>query len=296
MEIQEHVKLSEHCRFRVGGPADYFTTASSHEELSEALAFAKERELRHVVYGGGSNIFFADAGFRGLVVQLKGGNIVCDVPVARVTAAAGYELGALIRLAADKDLGGIEFLGNIPGSLGGAIVGNAGCYGRNIGEVLVRAKLLRVEEGEVLEVEPDFFEYGYRQSRLKRDPRFVVLEATLQLVPRLKQEIMAELHSELSERIRKHPHEAWCAGSFFMNPDRDQPAWKLIDEVGLKGLRSGGAMISEQHANFLINDKEATSDDILKLVEKVQDAVQRQFGIMLHAEVRYVSPVGFVNL
>lgn len=296
LKIQEHVRLSEHCLFRVGGIADYFASVSGLQELRQALRLAIERRLRHVVFGAGSNIFFSDAGFNGLVIRLAGGECSFDRANNTVTAGAGHELSALVRQAAEYDLGGLESLGNIPGSLGGAVAGNAGWNGQSLEDVLLQARILDTEKGVIFDADRDYLEYSHRQSRLKNDPHCTVFEATLQLQPRPRHEILADLESNLQERLSQVPQDQLCAGSFFIDPEGGQPAWKLITDAGLKGIRIGDAMVSGQHANFLINTGVATSSDILRLVDHVKNSVQRQFGIMLQAEVRYVSPVGFVNL
>jgi UDP-N-acetylmuramate dehydrogenase len=296
IQIQQQVPLSEQCRFRVGGSADHFAQVSGEAELGEALAFAAAHGLRYFVYGGGSNVFFDDAGFRGLVVRLTNGGIAIDPAVGTVTAGAGFELAKLIRLAAEAGWGGAEFLGNIPGSLGGAIAGNAGCYGRSIAEVLERAVLLDAMTGEIIDAGPAFMEYGYRHSRLKAETRYIVTAASLRLAPREPVQVINELEQELADRLDKHPHEAWCAGSYFKNPGRHNPAWQLITDAGMKGAQVGGAQISPKHANFLINAGSATSADILALTAQVQRAVQASCGVELRTEVRYVSPTGPVDL
>jgi len=294
--IHRNVSLADHCRFRVGGPADFFVEADGPKPLLAALRFARRHGLRRFVYGGGSNVLFDDAGFRGIVVRVHGGSYALDDPRCEVAVDAGYDLPALVRGLAEDGFGGIEFLGNIPGSVGGAVVGNAGCYGRAVADVLVSARLLDVEtEAERVEG-PAFFEFAYRNSRLKDDPGLVVLSATLKLARRPRGEVLREVEEELALRMGKHPHEARCAGSFFKNPSREMPAWRAITEAGLAEARVGDAMLSSMHANFLVNAGQATSADILALVSLIRSGVLKHSGIVLAPEVRYVGPTGFAPL
>jgi len=294
--IKQQVVLAEHCRFRVGGLADYYTCISSQDELEPALGFAREHGLRYFVYGGGSNLFFDDAGFRGLVIQLQGGSYELAPQGLAVRVSAGYDLPLLVRQLAQHNLGGIEFLGNIPGSLGGAVTGNAGCYGRAISDVLISAEVYDAEKMEPVVLPHAALGFAYRHSRLKLEPNLIVLGATLRLQPRPCSEVLAELQAELATRLQKHPHEAWCAGSFFKNSGREHPAWRVITEAGMAHARVGGAALSPMHANFLVNTGGATSADIIALVRQVQGAVLEHSGLLLKPEVRYVSPTGITDL
>jgi UDP-N-acetylmuramate dehydrogenase len=296
IRILERVMLCDHCRFHVGGPADHFALVRDREGLGEALLFARRNELPYFVFGGGSNIFFDDAGFRGVAVRLQDGALLVDQTAHRTSVSAGYDLPSLVRELAAQGLGGIEFLGNVPGSTGGAVVGNAGCYGKALADVLVSAELLDAASGEFFEAPPAFFDFAYRESKLKHTDGYVVVGAVLQLTPRDKDQVLAEIEAELDVRLHKHPHESWCAGSFFKNPGRDIPAWRLITDAGMAGARAGGAVMSPMHANFLVNEGRATSADIIALAKRVQSRVQEVCGCWLTPEVRYVGPSGIVEL
>lgn len=296
IQIKQDVELAEHCRFRVGGSADYFACISALDELEQALEFARQRGVRYFVYGGGSNLFFDDAGFRGLVLQLQGGSYELLPTGLTVRVSAGYDLPLLVRQLAEHNVGGIEFLGNIPGSVGGAVVGNAGCYGQAISDVLISAEVYDAQRRMLDTLPLEALGFSYRHSRIKREPHLVVLGATLKLKPRPCAEVLSELQAELAARLHKHPHEAWCAGSFFKNSGREHPAWRLITEAGMAHARVGGAALSPMHANFLVNTGGATSADIIALVRQVQDAVRARCAIQLLPEVRYVSPTGIADL
>jgi UDP-N-acetylmuramate dehydrogenase len=296
LDIQQNVILAEHCRFRVGGPADYFTAVTDAASLVAALELAAGQQLRYFILAGGSNLFFDDSGFRGLVIKLVNGGWQLNEDQSLVEASAGYALGALVRELAGEDRGGLEFLANIPGSVGGALVGNAGCYGQAIADVLSTAQVYDTEERRQLGVDNAFFEFAYRHSRLKESARYIALSATLKVAARPGGEVLSEIEDELKARLDKHPHEAWCAGSYFKNPSRDNPAWRVITEAGMADASVGDARLSPRHANFLVNDGTATSAEIIALTHTIQRAVREHSGIELVPEVRYVGPTGVVEL
>ncbi len=294
LDIQKRVKLSEYCRFSVGGSADFFVEVASAEEIQEAVRYAKQNKLNYFVYSGGSNLFFDDKGFRGLAIRITGGKfkLLSD---GLVLVDAGYELPKLVRDLASKGWGGLEFLGNIPGSVGGAIVGNAGCYGKSVADILQAARVYSAERNKVEVWKPEDFQFDYRHSNIKDDPDKIVLNATIKTTQRPPKEIIAELEQELDERINKHPHTAKCAGSFFKNPG-EMPAWKAIQEAGLHAFCIGGACLSDKHANFLINRGNATSEDILKLAREIRLRVKEKLNIKLEPEVRYVGEYGLEKI
>lgn len=290
LNIQRGIKLADHCRFSVGGPADLFIEAESAEEIREAVQYAKQNKLDYFLYGGGSNLFFDDKGFRGLVIRITGGKFQL-LGNGLVFVDAGCMLPKLVRDLAHLGWGGLEFLGNIPGSVGGAIVGNAGCYGRSVADILQVARIYSISKDQVDVLKSQDFRFSYRHSNIKNDSDKVVLNATIKTIQRPPDEIMKEIEQELEERKNKHPHAAKCAGSFFKNPS-EMPAWKAISEAGLQAFCIGGACLSDKHANFLINRGNATSEDILKLARKIQLQVRDKLGIQLEPEVRYIGEHG----
>lgn len=292
VRIRSNVLLGRHCRFGVGGPADFFVEVRSAADIREAYRFARERSLPCFTYSGGSNLFFDSAGFRGLVVRLIGGGWSVDEGNCVVNVSSGTDLPMLIRGLARQGIGGADFLGNIPGAVGGAVVGNAGCYGRNIQEMLLSAEIYDIEYDRMFTAEPDYFEFSYRHSRLKYDPLRMVVSARLQFAAADPMTTLEAVEEELQLRLAKHPHNARCAGSFFKNISREQPAWQLIAQAGLENSRVNGARLSQKHANFLINADDASSNDIIELANLVQLGVQQHVGIELETEVRYVGQLG----
>lgn len=292
--IQKGVKLADHCRFGVGGPADFFVEVRSPEEIREAIGYARQNKLNYFIYGSGSNLFFDDRGFRGLVIRITGGEfkLLSD---GLVLVDAGYELPKLVRDLAHLGWGGLEFLGNIPGSVGGAIVGNAGCYGKSMADVLQVARVYFVSQNRMDVLKPQDFEFNYRHSKIKYDPDKIVLNVTLKTVRRPPNKVIAEIEQELGERKAKHPHTAKCAGSFFKNPEA-MPAWKAIQEASLHAFCIGGACLSDKHANFLINRGNAASKDILNLAREIQTIVKNKLNIKLEPEVRYIGEHGLEDI
>jgi len=294
IKIQKGVRLSSHCRFDVGGPADFFVEVTTAEEIRDAIRYAVSNKLNYFVYGGGSNLFFDDNGFRGLVIRISEGRFEIDNKGV-VRMDAGCLLPKLVRDLAQLGWGGLEFLANIPGSVGGAIVGNAGCYGKAIKDVLISAQVYLVGQDRIEEWKPEDFEFGYRHSKVKYDTDKIVLNVTLKTTQRLPAEITKEIEQELDDRKNKHPHTAMCAGSFFKNPE-GMSAWKIITEAGMADAIVGGAAISSKHTNFLVNNGGAASADIVKLAKTIQNQVKKTQNIDLQPEVRYVGEYGIEEI
>ncbi|MCB1185633.1 UDP-N-acetylmuramate dehydrogenase [bacterium] len=296
VRIRQGVELAKHCRFGVGGPADWFVEVRSAADIREAYRFARERELPCFTYSGGSNLFFDSRGFRGLVVRLIGGGWNVDPDSLVVDVSSGTDLPLLIRNLARLGIGGADFLGNIPGAVGGAVVGNAGCYGQSIDDMLISAEIYDIETDTMFTAEPDYFEFSYRHSRLKYDPLRMVVSASLQFQEADPLATLEAVEEELQLRLSKHPHDSRCAGSFFKNISREQSAWRIITDAGMADSRVGGAQLSPMHANFLVNEDAASSDDILALCRMVQRGVREKLGIEMETEVRYVGQFGIEEI
>jgi UDP-N-acetylmuramate dehydrogenase len=294
--------LRYHTTFRVGGPADFYYPARTPSALVEALRTAHRLDLPVFLLGGGSNLLVSDAGFRGLVVRNAIESIEFDGAVAHV--GCGADFLELIYQCRDRELSGLEFAAGIPGSVGGALYGNAGCYGQDIGSFTIECTHA-TPDGATVETRPAaWYEFAYRDSRLKRDPR-VLLTALLQFRPGRRDEIQKVIEEKLEIRRVKHP--AWriepTAGSYFKNlpPDwqmpgakhspgtRRVPAGQLLDEVGCRGLRVGDAMVYAKHANILVNAGHATARDVLALAEEMKRRVREKFGVELEEEVMFLG-------
>lgn len=277
--------LSRHTYLRVGGPAQFFATPPDLEALARLLEWARDAGLAVRVLGGGSNVVVADEGVRGLVISLRRACGAVIFEGDRVRAGAGAMLPALARAAAEHNLGGLEFAIGIPGALGGALQSNAGIGdGRAIGDLVVEVELL--ERGGPRRTVPRAdLEFRYRSSSL-RGTGSIVLGATLQLAPRARADIEAEMQRLLAARQASQPTAEPNAGSMFKNPLGDA-AGRLIEAAGCKGLAVGGARVSPLHANFIVHDGSARAADVVALMTEVQARVLAMFGVRLVPEVEW---------
>ncbi len=255
-------------------------------------AFAAENGLPCFVLGGGSNLLGADAGCRGVVLRVATDGFAVRGDTVR--AGAGLDFDRLIARSLDAGLTGLEFASGIPGTLGGALVGNAGCYGHEIGEFLVEATVLR-PDGRLDMVGPEDFGFAYRTTRL-RETGAIVLDALLRLGRGDLAAAGAERAEHIADRRRKHPVDLPSAGSWFRNLPPAEPGGRrraagvLLEQAGAKDMREGDAAVFPRHANIVVNLGRATSADVLRLVERMRAAVRERFGVELVDEVRRVGP------
>jgi len=278
--------LSRHTSIGVGGPAHALVFPRTGEQLRDLLSILRKQEITGVPVGNWTNLIVRDGGFRGVVIGLKYMNDLILIQDTTddffLRAEAGASLSDLVNLSATEGLTGLEFCAGIPGSVGGAVIMNAGAYGREIKDVLKELTLMDAQ-GVTRTWPRERLQFEYRRFVLP-EKDFVILDATFGL-SRGSKEIVKEKISEIRRmRKEKHPLEYRSAGSVFKNPP-GQPAGKIIDELGLKGLQIGGAKVSEKHGNFIVNMGEAKASDILALIRTIQDKVLSARGIRLEAEV-----------
>jgi len=287
-KLEENKPLAEFSTFNTGGPAKWFVLADTVEILAEALKMAHQKQIKHVVIGGGSNLLISDDGFDGLVIKvaLKGLKLASETIIE---CSAGESLMDLIRFMAENSLTGLEFASGIAGTVGGAIYGNAGAYGGEIKDVLTSVTLVDVE-GNIKKVAPDYCKFQYRDSYLKKSKE-IVAQACFSFEKGNKDIINQKIEEILAIRAGKHPVDGKTAGSFFKNiPDPKEKygklaAGKLLEEAGAKELVVGGAAVYEKHANMIINTNNATSKDIRELADMMKKKVYDKFGIELEEEV-----------
>jgi len=282
----ENAPLSAMSSFGIGGPADFFFEARSEEDLEKAVALAARERFPFYVIGGGTNILFDDAGFRGLVIRNRLEGIVREGERLRVLSGTG--LSAVLRETLAAGLSGLEFLAGIPGTVGGAVYGNAGAYGWSIGDYLKMATLL-CPGGERKAMTREDLRFGYRDSALKQGAG-IVLEAVLVCSPGDTLASEAAIRDILEKRRTKHPPLGTaCAGSYFKNScsatGERIAAGQLLEQAGARGLSVGDAAVSENHCNFIINKGNAGSRDVLLLAEELKKLVLRKFGVRLEEEV-----------
>lgn len=302
--------LAKHINFRIGGPAAFFVEAKSSEDIIDAVRIATEAGVPYFAMGGGSNTLVSDKGYDGLVIKMANRTVTIDG--TRVTAEAGAISAAVARATADKGLRGFEWAISLPGTIGGAVRGNAGCFG---GETRDNVESVRVLHNGAVETLPaDALHFGYRHSVFKDDARRndIVLDVTLLLREGDRAEAMAQLDKNLAGRKASQPLGSSSAGCMFKNfeyqddadiaklqaradvpPDmlarkRIAAGW-IIDQLGLKGTRVGDAEVSETHGNFLVNKGNATADQIVQLIAIIKTRVRNEVGIHLREEVQYLG-------
>lgn len=284
--VMEAEPMKAHTTFRVGGPADYFVVPKSAEEVADVIRLCKAHDVPYFVEGNGSNLLVGDKGIRGVVLQIfKSMSNIC-VEGEQITAQAGASLAQIANAALAESLAGFEFAAGIPGTLGGAVVMNAGAYGGEMKDVLVSVKVL-TEEGKVLELAAEELELGYRTSIIPKK-NYIVLEARILLKKGKQEEIKAYMDELRKKRVEKQPLEYPSAGSTFKRPE-GYFAGKLIQDAGLKGFTVGGAQVSEKHSGFVINKGNATAADIVSLMEQVTELVKKDSGVTLEPEVKRVG-------
>jgi UDP-N-acetylmuramate dehydrogenase len=279
--------LARHTSARIGGPADALIAARSTEELARAARLAWTHDIPLFVLGGGSNVLVSDAGFRGLVVRNRTGGVAFEGET--VVAESGVRTITLARRCIGRGLAGMEWAIGVPGTVGGAVFGNAGAHGGDMDSV-VRWVEVATPEG-VERLSNDDLAFAYRSSALKRRPRpAVILRAALGLAPEDAAAIGARADAYNAHRKQTQPPGA-TIGSMFKNPPGDY-AGRLIDAAGLKGTQIGGAAISEKHANFFVNMGEATAADVKGLIDAAREAVEARFGVRLELEIELVGAWG----
>lgn len=274
--------MDKHTTFRVGGNADCFVEIGTVEELSSIIRYLKQTERNYIVLGNGSNVLVGDKGFRGVVLHMgkRFSNIVVDGTT--IKAQAGAMLAVVSKTAAKHSLTGLEFAAGIPGTIGGAIVMNAGAYDGEMKQVVKSVTVLS-ENGEVMVLSNETMNFGYRTSVIKNRP-FIVLETELVLQEGNVSEIEAKMADFNERRRSKQPLEFPSAGSTFKRPE-GYFAGKLIMDSGLRGYRIGGAQVSEKHCGFIINQGNATAADISELMDEVTERVKERFFVTLEPEV-----------
>ncbi|MFC3798168.1 UDP-N-acetylmuramate dehydrogenase [Cohnella sp. GCM10012308] len=280
------VKVSEplaaHTTWKIGGPADLFLVPADAEQLAAAIAVLRRHGVPWTVLGRGSNTLASDKGVRGAVIKLGGGFDAVRFEGNLVIAGGSYSFIKLSIMAGKEGLTGLEFAGGIPGNVGGAVYMNAGAHHSDVSRILKSADIVW-EDGSKGTYGNEELRFGYRHSILQ-EKRGIVTEAVFALTPGDRKEIAAMLASYKDRRLRTQPLQLACAGSVFRNPEGDHAA-RLIEAAGLKGTREGGAVVSELHANFIVNEDHATAEDVLALMERVRRTVNERFGILLVPEV-----------
>ena len=293
--VKRDAALGPLTTFKVGGPADWLVDAHSGDDLARVIATAREASLPITILGGGSNVLVSDRGVRGIVVRVHGGE-VREINASIVRADAGVTINGLVRWTVNRGIAGIEAWAGTPGTVGGAVYGNAHFRGRLIGEIIAAVRLI-TEDGSVSDVPHEQMEFGYDYSRLHRTHEIVVC-ADFKVSSGDSSMLRATARESLAFRKRTQPLESPSAGCIFQNPDpkRDSvpdgippSAGALVDRAGLKGAREGSARVSTTHANFIVNEGGATAREIRALIDRCKTEVRDRFGVALREEIVYLG-------
>ena len=285
IKYQTNEPMSEHTSFKIGGPADFFVTVASDSQLKDALLKLKELEIPYFIIGKGSNLLVSDKGIEGAVISLS---LIDDIKVQGdvISAGAGASLAAVCVAAANNSLSGLEFAYGIPASVGGALYMNAGAYGGEMKDAVIKAEYV-TKDGEIGEISLEEMELGYRTSIFKQSEKIIT-----RVYYKLKKGDNAEIRSAMDDfmgrRKSKQPLEFPSAGSTFKRPV-GYFAGALIEQNNLKGVSVGGAMVSEKHAGFVINYNNATCNDVKQLMEHIRQTVLKAESVELHPEVIFVG-------
>lgn len=275
--------MKAHTTFRVGGNADYFVVPKTKEEVKAVMELCGQMDMPYYVLGNGSNLLVGDKGYRGVIIQIYKEMNQIEVSGNLIKVQAGALLSKIGSVAMAEGLSGFEFASGIPGTMGGAVVMNAGAYGGEMKDVLVDVTVLTAD-GNIITLKTEELELGYRTSVIAKKG-YIVLEATVRLEEGKQEEIRAKMDELKEQRVTKQPLEFPSAGSTFKRPE-GYFAGKLISDAGLRGFQVGGAQVSEKHCGFVINKENATAADIVELMEQVAQKVQTEFGVQLEPEVK----------
>ncbi|MCX6763139.1 MAG: UDP-N-acetylmuramate dehydrogenase [Candidatus Moranbacteria bacterium] len=310
--IKENVNLSEYSTFKIGGPAKFLAEVKNLVELRETLEFVHEKNLDFFILGGGSNILFSDEGFDGLLIKIQ--DIEYKIEDNKLECGAGLPLAQAVNFAKKNGLTGLEWAVGIPGTIGGAVRGNAGAFGGSMGEIVESASIMEIKKLADIEEKPEIFnqekcQFAYRDSLFKHNPHFIILSIVLKLKKENPQLVENKMNEIARQRAERKPEGIGSAGSFFKNPfvkdqnlikefeteknikclDGKIPAGWLIENAGFKGRKIGGAMVSENNANYIVNMGKATAHDVIMLASLIKQKVRNTFKIELQEEVQYLG-------
>lgn len=286
--VREHEPMSLHTTYGIGGPADIFVEPADGDDLAALVRWTHDRGLPWFAFGGGANLLVSDKGVRGIVIHLGKPFAFVKIEGTHLTAGAGSILAKVIQAAADAGLSGLEFATAVPGSVGGAIVMNGGTHLGRVGDVVEYVNVVN-SSGDRLVMNKEDLQFDYRWSVLQTDKSKIVVDVTFELKPTSRVEVMKVVEHLRKRRATTQPTLGRSAGCMFKNPLGDRTSGGLIDDAGLKGARVGDAVVSDRHANFILNSGNATAADIKALADKVRAAVLDKFGVELEFEVRVVG-------
>jgi UDP-N-acetylmuramate dehydrogenase len=303
LDLRKNVSLAPYTTFRIGGPARYFAEVRTPAELIEAVKYCRANKIKYRLLAGGSNTLISDAGFAGAVIRISGSK--CEFKGARAVCDAGVSLSKVVARAVDSGLGGLEMLSGVPGTLGGAVVGNAEAYGRPISEAVESVEIFDGKNARTIPFSACSF--SYRDSVFKHK-KWIVLRVHLKFSPADKTQLKKTSLSILGSRKKKYPKSLRCAGCYFKNVAASGlsqntlkfvgasnvirgniSAGYLLEQVGAKGMRIGGISVSDIHSNIFVSDGKGKCGEVRKLASLLKARVKKKFGIVLEEEVRYIG-------
>ncbi|MFZ5966423.1 MAG: UDP-N-acetylmuramate dehydrogenase [Bacillota bacterium] len=280
--------MAKHTSFKIGGPVDIMVIPETFEELKSVVSVCIENQIPYYIIGNGSNLLVRDKGIRGVVIKVAENFSKVHIEGTRVTAQAGVLLSVLSKMIMREHLEGFEFASGIPGTLGGGLTMNAGAYGGEVKDVVVGASVLD-EMGNVHYLDKEALELEYRSSMIQKKG-YIVLEVDMELKKGDYQKIKETVDDLTQKRTSKQPLHLPSAGSTFKRPP-GHFAGKLIEDAGLKGVRVGGAQVSDQHCGFVVNVGNATAEDVINLIKLIEKTVRDKFGVELHPEVKIIGEI-----
>lgn len=284
--VWEQEGMKKHTTFRIGGPADLFAAPTTQEAVAEVIRICREQNYPFYIIGNGSNLLVSDDGYRGLILQLYRNFSEILIEEDEIRVQSGAMLSVIAKRALEAGLTGFEFASGIPGTIGGAVVMNAGAYGGEMKDVLTEVTVL-TKENEIRTIPAAELELGYRTSAVMKNG-WIVLGAKIKLQKGDPQAIRARMEELKEQRVTKQPLEYPSAGSTFKRPE-GYFAGKLIMDAGLRGFSVGDAQVSEKHCGFVVNKGNATAQDVLELIRQVTEKVKEQFGVTLEPEVKMLG-------
>ena len=281
IEMYEDISLKKYNTYRLDVKCDYLVFPKDIDEVVKLISFLKENNYKYLVLGNGSNVIFKNKRYNGVVIKLSKLDKI-ELDGDKVVVGAGVSLSKLANMAINNSLSGLEFSVSIPGEIGASVSMNAGAYNESFSDVFVSAKVL-TPKLEIIELTNEDMDFSYRNSFIKKNKDYIVLEVVLKLKPGNKEEMNAVIEKRFEKRKATQPLEYPSAGSVFRNPE-GMYAGKLIEDANLKGYSIGGAMISDMHANFIVNKDNATGEDIINLINLAKDKVKENNNIDLYLE------------
>ena len=286
-QVKENEPMKFHTTYRIGGNVDYYILPKSEVALMCVIRILEEENIPFYVLGRGSNLLFGDQDFHGAIINMDRTLNECYFePGGIVVAQAGCSMISLASEAMKHSLSGLEFASGIPGSVGGGLFMNAGAYKSDLSQILIDVCVLR--DNHIEWIKKEDLDYSYRHSIFQSHRNWTILAGRFQLQEKNKDKILELMNTRKERRFASQPLDRPCAGSTFRNPEQ-MPAWKIIDELGLRGMKKGGAQISEKHSNFIVNVGDAKAEDVYYLICEIKKKAKEAYGIDLITEVEFLN-------